>query len=38
VIAVHLARTALSVMADVAPEYEPVTTRSALRLVGGGQA
>ncbi|MFF3663837.1 GntR family transcriptional regulator [Streptomyces olivochromogenes] len=38
VIAVHLARTALSVMADVAPEYEPVTTRSALRIVSGGQA
>ncbi|MGW0577816.1 GntR family transcriptional regulator [Streptomyces sp. NPDC002920] len=36
VVAVHLARTALGVMADVAPEYEPVTTRSAVRMVGGG--
>ncbi|MFG2961510.1 GntR family transcriptional regulator [Streptomyces sp. NPDC048291] len=35
VVAVHLARTALGVLADVAPEYEPVTTRSALRIVGG---
>ncbi|MGW0710251.1 GntR family transcriptional regulator [Streptomyces sp. NPDC002643] len=35
VVAGHLARTALSVMADVAPEYEPVTTRAALRAVGG---
>ncbi|MCX4767303.1 GntR family transcriptional regulator [Streptomyces sp. NBC_01275] len=38
VVAGHLARTALSVLADVAPEYEPVTTRTALRLVGAGQA
>ncbi|MGW1786674.1 GntR family transcriptional regulator [Streptomyces sp. NPDC002143] len=38
VIAGHLARTALSVLADVAPEYEPVTTRSALKIAGGGQA
>lgn len=28
----HLARTALSVLADIAPEYEPVTTRTALRM------
>lgn len=32
VIARHLARTALTVMADVAPEFDPVTTRTALRL------
>ncbi|MFJ6893207.1 GntR family transcriptional regulator [Streptomyces hokutonensis] len=38
VVAGHLARTALSVLADVAPEYDPVTTRSALRIVGGGKA
>ncbi len=38
VVALHLARTALSVMADVAPEYEPATTRSALRIAGGGPA
>lgn len=29
----HLARTALTVMADTAPEYEPVAVRTALRLV-----
>ncbi|MFG3438732.1 GntR family transcriptional regulator [Nonomuraea sp. NPDC047897] len=28
----HLARTALTVMADSAPEYEPVAVRTALRL------
>lgn len=38
VVAVHLARTALSVPADVAPEYEPVATRAALGIAGGGQA
>jgi DNA-binding GntR family transcriptional regulator len=38
VVAVHLARTALSVLADVAPEYDPVATRAALRIAGGGQA
>jgi DNA-binding GntR family transcriptional regulator len=31
----HLARTALTVMAQVAPEYEPVAVRTALRLVTG---
>jgi DNA-binding GntR family transcriptional regulator len=35
VIARHLARTALSVMADVAPEREPVATREALRIATG---
>lgn len=35
VVARHLARTALSVMADVAPEHEPTATRSALRIVAG---
>jgi DNA-binding GntR family transcriptional regulator len=33
-IAAHLARTALSILADIAPEREPVATRAALRLVG----
>lgn len=31
----HLARTALTVIAQVAPEYEPVAVRTALRLVSG---
>lgn len=35
VIARHLARTALGVLAQAAPEYEPVATRSALRMVLG---
>jgi DNA-binding GntR family transcriptional regulator len=35
-IARHLARTALSVMADVAPEHEPAATRTALRLATQG--
>lgn len=34
VIARHLARTALTVMADIAPEREPVTTRTALQMTG----
>ncbi|WP_435283513.1 GntR family transcriptional regulator [Streptomyces koelreuteriae] len=37
VIARHLARTALSVLADVAPEYEPSSTRTALQIAGNGQ-
>jgi DNA-binding GntR family transcriptional regulator len=37
VIARHLARTALSVLADVAPEYEPSTTLTALGIAGNGQ-
>lgn len=37
VIARHLARTALSVLADVAPEYEPTATRTALGIAGGTQ-
>lgn len=37
VVARHLARTALSVLADVAPEYEPSATRTALRMAGSGQ-
>ena len=32
-IAGHLARTALSIMSDIAPEREPVATRAALHLV-----
>ena len=32
----HLARTALSVLADIAPEYDPVTTRAALSMATGG--
>lgn len=32
VIARHLTRTALTVLAEMAPEYEPVTTRAALRM------
>jgi len=31
----HLARTALTVVAQVAPEYEPTSVRTALRLVTG---
>ncbi|MER5436606.1 GntR family transcriptional regulator [Streptomyces sp. NPDC002588] len=38
VIARHLARTALNVLADIAPEYEPAATRTALGIVGNGQA
>jgi DNA-binding GntR family transcriptional regulator len=38
VIARHLARTALSVLADIAPEYEPTATRTALQIAGNGQA
>jgi DNA-binding GntR family transcriptional regulator len=38
VIARHLARTALNLLADVAPEYEPVATRTALGITGGGHA
>ncbi|MBV1942565.1 alpha/beta fold hydrolase [Streptomyces sp. BV286] len=37
VIARRLARTVLSVLADVAPEYEPTVTRTALGIAGGGQ-
>jgi DNA-binding GntR family transcriptional regulator len=36
VIARHLARTALTVMADIAPECEPSTTRTALQISGQG--
>jgi DNA-binding GntR family transcriptional regulator len=36
-IARHLARTSLSVLADVAPEYEPAATRTALGIAGNGQ-
>ncbi|MGA5200492.1 GntR family transcriptional regulator [Streptomyces variegatus] len=38
VVARHLARTALSVLADIAPEYEPVATRTALGIAGNGQS
>ncbi|MPY59317.1 GntR family transcriptional regulator [Streptomyces spongiae] len=38
VVARHLARTALSVLADIAPEYEPTATRTALGIAGNGQA
>jgi hypothetical protein len=31
----HLARTALTVVTQVAPEYEPTAVRTALRLVTG---
>lgn len=34
----HLARTALSVLAEIAPEYDPVTTRAALSMATGGRA
>ncbi|MFI8893507.1 GntR family transcriptional regulator [Streptomyces paradoxus] len=37
VVARHLARTALNVLADVAPEYEPAVTRAALGIAGNGQ-
>ncbi|WP_260859489.1 hypothetical protein [Streptomyces cupreus] len=30
--------TALSVLADIAPEYEPAATRTALRIAGNGQS
>jgi DNA-binding GntR family transcriptional regulator len=32
----HLARTALSVLAEVAPEYEPAATRTALAITNDG--
>ncbi|WP_327725476.1 GntR family transcriptional regulator [Streptomyces europaeiscabiei] len=38
VMARHLARTALNVLADVAPEYEPAATRTALGIAGNGQS
>ncbi|MER5428996.1 GntR family transcriptional regulator [Streptomyces sp. NPDC002588] len=38
VVARHLARTALSVLAEAAPEYEPAATRTALGIVGGGRS
>lgn len=38
VIARHLAPTALSVLADVAPEYEPTATRTAQGIAGGGRS
>lgn len=38
VVARHLARTALNVLADVAPEYEPPATRTALGIAGNGQS
>lgn len=38
VVARHLARTALSVLADIAPEYEPAATRTALGIAGNGQS
>lgn len=38
VIARHLARTALNVLADVAPECEPTATRTALGIAGGGRS
>ncbi|KUN60465.1 GntR family transcriptional regulator [Streptomyces canus] len=38
VISRHLARTALNVLADIAPEYEPAATRTALGIAGNGQA
>ncbi len=37
VVARHLARTALNVLADIAPEYEPEATRTALGMAGNGQ-
>ncbi|WP_327725512.1 GntR family transcriptional regulator [Streptomyces europaeiscabiei] len=37
VVARHLARTALSVLSDIAPEYEPAATRTALGIAGNGQ-
>ncbi len=38
VISRHLARTALSVLADIAPEYEPKATRTALGITGSAQS
>ncbi|MFD5947643.1 GntR family transcriptional regulator [Streptomyces collinus] len=38
VVARHLARTALNVLADVAPEYEPAATRAALGIAGNGRS
>ncbi|MFJ1806860.1 MULTISPECIES: GntR family transcriptional regulator [unclassified Streptomyces] len=38
VISRHLARTALNVLADIAPEYEPAATRTALGIAGNGQS
>ncbi|QYX75228.1 GntR family transcriptional regulator [Streptomyces akebiae] len=38
VVARHLARTALSVLADIAPEYEPAATRTALGIAANGQS
>jgi hypothetical protein len=38
VVARHPARTALSVPADIAPEYEPAATRTALGIAGNGQS
>ncbi|WP_329237863.1 GntR family transcriptional regulator [Streptomyces canus] len=37
VISRHLARTALNVLADIAPEYEPAATRTALGIAANGQ-
>jgi DNA-binding GntR family transcriptional regulator len=34
----HLTRTALGVLADIAPEHDPVTTRAALSMATGGRA
>jgi DNA-binding GntR family transcriptional regulator len=34
----HLARTALTVLAHIAPEYEPVAVRTALALIHTGSA
>jgi DNA-binding GntR family transcriptional regulator len=36
VVARHLARTSLNVLADIAPEYEPAATRTALGIAGNG--
>lgn len=36
-VARHLAHTALSVMADMAPEHDPTATRTALRMAGNSQ-
>jgi DNA-binding GntR family transcriptional regulator len=38
VIARHLARTALSVLADIAPEYEPAAVRTALGITSEGSS
>jgi DNA-binding GntR family transcriptional regulator len=38
VIARHLARTALNVLADLAPEYEPAATRTALGIAGNAHS